>query len=119
MHYASLLAIYCIKSNNVAMEPGQIISVYSRLVLGALAAFFAIMLWAKTRDTAWMLIVVSTIIVYVEIICSVLEMLGIMDGNFLSIGSVPLLGILLPALRMIFLIAAFLVMIVRHGRQKK
>jgi len=100
------------------MDLGQLISVYSRLILGGFAAFLAIILWAKTRDKAWMLIVISTVIIYIEIIFSVLEMLGFIDGNFLYIGTVPLLAILLPVLRMVFLITAFLVMIFKHHRQK-
>jgi hypothetical protein len=101
------------------MDLGQIISAYSRLILGALAAFFAIVLWSKTRDTAWMLVIISTFIVYIEVICSILEMLGIIAGNFPRIGSVPLPAALLPALRMVFLIAAFLVILIRRYRSTK
>ena len=100
------------------MDHGQLISVLSRLLLGGVATFLAIILWSRTRDIAWMLIVISTITVYIEILCTILEMLGIISGNFMYIGSVPLLAILLPALRMVFLIAAFLVMIVRRYRHR-
>jgi hypothetical protein len=96
------------------MDWGQIISVYSRLVLGAAAAFLAIMLWSRTRSAAWMLIVAGTITAYVEIIYSVVELLGFTAISGLVIGSVPLAAILLPALRMIFFIAAFLIMIIRR-----
>jgi len=104
--------------NNVIMDAGQIISIYSRLILGAFAAFFAIVLWSKTRDIAWMLIVIGTIVAYIEIICSILEMLGITAGSNMFIGSVSIMAILLPALRMIFIIAAFLVMIIRRYRHQ-
>ena len=85
----------------------------SRLILGALAAFFAIMLWSKTRDAAWMLVAIGVMVMYVEIVYSILEMLGIPVG--IIIGSVPLAAIVLPALRMVFLIAAF--MVARRHRQ--
>ena len=88
------------------MGLGQIVFVYSRLVLGAAVAFLAILLWARTRDTAWMLIVAATITAYAEIVCSVMELSGF--------GSVPLVAILLPALRMIFFTVAFLIMVVRR-----
>jgi hypothetical protein len=100
------------------MDSGQIIFVYSRLILGALAAFLAIMLWAKTRDIAWMLLVIGTIIAYIEIVYSVLETLGISAAYGLMIGSVPLVAILLSVMRMLFFISAFLVMVVRHYRRK-
>jgi len=93
------------------------IFVCSRLILGALAAFFAIMLWSKTRDAAWMLMVVGAIVMYIEIVYSILELLGIVAGSTMSIGSVPLAAILLPALHMAFFIAALMVMVVRRHRQ--
>ena len=89
----------------------------SRLILGALAAFFAIVLWSKTRDAAWMLMVIGAIVMYVEIVYSILEMLGIAGGVF--IGSVPLVAILLPSLRMILFIAAFMVMAARQHQNKR
>jgi hypothetical protein len=100
------------------MDSGQIVFVYSRLILGALAAFFAIMLWAKTRDIAWMLLVIGTITAYIEVVYSVLDTLGISATYGLMIGSVSLAAILLSALRMLFFIAAFLVMVVRQYRRK-
>ena len=100
------------------MDSGQIIFVYSRLILGAVAAFLAIMLWAKTRDIAWMLLVIGTIIAYIEVVHSVLETLGISATYGFMIDSVPLASILLAVLRMLFFIAAFLVMVVRQYRRK-
>jgi hypothetical protein len=96
------------------MDPGQVVFVYSRLILGALAAFLAIMLWSKTRDTAWMLIVIGTITAYIEIVYSILELFGIAVHYGLFIGSVPLVAILLTTLRMFFFIVAFLTMVVRR-----
>ena len=91
------------------------IFVYSRLILGALTAFFAIVLWSKTRDVAWMLVAIGAIIMYVEIVYSILELLGMAAG--MIIGSVSLAAILLPALRMVFFIVAFMVMVARRQRQ--
>ena len=101
------------------MDSGQMVFVYSRLILGAIAAFFAIVLWAKTRDAAWMFIVIGAIVMYIEIVYSILELMGITSGNVLLIGSVSLPAILLPSLRMIFFIAAFMVMAVRQYRLHK
>jgi hypothetical protein len=98
------------------MDAGEIVFIVSRLSTGALAAFFAIMLWSKTRDIAWMLIVIGTIAAYIETVYSILALFGI-TGNQLSIGSVPIAAILLPNLRTAFFIAAFLVMIIRKFRR--
>jgi len=95
------------------MDSGQYIYILSRLSLGALASFFAIMLWSKTRDIAWMLMVIGTIAAYVETVYSILNMFGISGGSIFIIGSVPLMSIILPCLPTVFFIAAFVVMVVR------
>jgi len=100
------------------MDFGQLVYILSRLILGALASFFAIMLWSKTRDVAWMLMVIGTIAAYVETVYSILNLFGISGGSILTIGTVPLISILLPSLPTVFFIAAFLVMVVRkYGRR--
>jgi len=100
------------------MDSGQVIYIISRLSLGALASFFAIMLWSKTRDVAWMLMVIATIAAYVEIVYSILNLFGISGGNILTIGSVPLISIVLPCLPTVFVIAALAVMVVRKYRHR-
>ena len=96
------------------MDSGQTLFILSQLVLGAAASFLAIMLWSRTRDPAWMLIVIGTIAAYIEIVYSVLGLFGISGGDFFSIGSVPFILFILPLLRMAFFIAAFIIMIKRQ-----
>jgi hypothetical protein len=100
------------------MDMGQVVFFSMRLLLGALASFFAIMLWSKTRDVAWMLIVVGTIIAYIEIIYSILDFFGIGSGNIFVIGSVPLVSFILAPLQLMSFIAAFLIMVLRLSRRK-
>ena len=100
------------------MDSGQIVYIISRLSLGAMASFLAIMLWSKTRDVAWMLIVIGTIAAYVETVYSILNLFGISGGRFITIGSVPLISIVLPCLPVIFFIAAFAVMVIRKYRRR-
>jgi len=98
------------------MDLGQAIYVLSRLALGAIASFFAIMLWARTRDIAWMLMVIGIIAAYVETIHAILNVFGIGGGNIVVIGSMPLVSIILPNLPMVFFIAAFAVAVFRKYR---
>ena len=95
------------------MDTGQLVYIISRLSLGAIAAFFAILLWSRTRDIAWMLMVIGAIAAYVETVYSILELFGITGDNLLSIGSVPVISILLPCLPVFFIAAAFAVMVFR------
>jgi hypothetical protein len=100
------------------MDAGEITFVTSRLVLGAVASFFAIMLWSKTRDAAWMCMVLGTIAAYIETVYSILDLFGVTSGDTFTIGSVPVAAILLPCLRTIFFIAAFLIMVIRkYGKR--
>ena len=98
------------------MDSGQIVYIICRLALGTAAAFLAIMLWSKTRDLAWMLMVLGAIASYVEVVYSILESFGIAGHNAPSIGIMPLTSIVFPSLPMVFFIAAFIVMVVRKYR---
>ena len=100
------------------MEFGQTIIILSRLFLGALASFLAIMLWAKTRETAWILVIIGIIMAYVETIYSVLGLFGMDGQKFLYIGSIPILSIVLSNASTVFFIAALLVMVSRKYRRR-
>ena len=86
------------------------IFISSQLVLGAAAAFLAILLWPKIRDAAWMMIIFGTIVVYIETVYSILKKFGIAGEEFL-------ISLILPTVRTLFFIAAFAIMIYRHTRQ--
>ena len=100
------------------MDLGQQIFIMSRLILGALAAFLAIMLWSRTRDTPWMLIVIGAIAAYGEVVYSILKHFGILglEGG-LSIGSMPIMSIFLSCLPLIFFCSALAVMVFRKYRR--
>jgi hypothetical protein len=100
------------------MDTGELIYISSRLILGAVAAFLAIMLWSKTRDVAWMFVVIGIIAAYIETIYSILNLFGLIGKSFVVIGSVPLVSIVLPNLPTVFFIAAFGVMVLRKYRRR-
>jgi hypothetical protein len=100
------------------MDSGQLIYILSRLILGALASFFAIMLWSRTRDIAWILMVIGTIAAYVETVYSILRLFGIAGGNLFVIGTMPFMSILLPSLPTAFFAAALAVMVIRKYRRR-
>ena len=92
------------------MDTGQSVYIISQLALGAAAVFFAILLWPRTRDVAWMLVIIGTILIYIETVYNVLNIFGI--------GSVPVITFVLPVLRMLLFIAAFTIMVLRQSRHK-
>jgi len=101
------------------MDAGQTLFISSQLILGAAVAFLAIFLWPKIRDAAWMLVIFGTIVAYIETVYSVLKNFGITGGEVMIMGSVPLIALVLPTVRMSFFIAAFVVMIYKQTRREK
>ncbi|MDR3020677.1 MAG: hypothetical protein LBU66_07225 [Treponema sp.] len=93
------------------MDSGQTAFILSQLGIGAVATLLAILLWSRTRNMAWMLIIIGVIVSYIEIVYNILELFGLSGGDFLMIGSVPVVSFVLPLLRMVFFIAALIVML--------
>jgi hypothetical protein len=94
------------------MDTGELVIVFCRLILRAAAAFLAIMLWSKTRDIAWMLMVGGTVTAYGEHLYNVLNAVGISASPWAA-ESIPLAAAALSNIPVFFFIAAFLVMVVR------
>jgi len=86
----------------------------SRLGVGAIGTFFAILLWSQTRDAAWVLVVIGTLLAYVEVVFSTLVVFGIVSGESLSVSGVPVLRLVLANLPMLLLTCAFITVIARR-----
>jgi hypothetical protein len=99
------------------MDKGQLVYMASRMAMGAAAVFFAIVLWSKTRDTAWMFVVVGVVAGYAETVYATLQSFGITGQAGPVIGSVPLLAILLSNLPAGFFLAAFVTALTRKYRK--
>jgi len=99
------------------MDSGQLTYILSRLILGGLASFLGIMVWARTRDSAWMLVVMGTIAAYGETIYTIVNLFNIQAGT-ITIGSMPLMSILLACFPALFFTAAFAVMVARKYRRR-
>ena len=90
------------------IESPELVSLIIRLGVGAFATFCAILLWAQTRDSAWMLIIIGTIVQYGEIMYSTFRLFGILSGETMIFG-LPLVSIILSNLPSIFYILGFMV----------
>ena len=90
------------------MESPELISLIIRLVIGAIATFFAILLWSSTRDSAWMFVVIGTIIHYGQIMYSTFRVFGILQEETMIYG-LPVFSILLTNLPSVCFIIAFLI----------
>ncbi|MFO7782078.1 MAG: hypothetical protein R6W94_10680 [Spirochaetia bacterium] len=95
------------------MATEAMILILSRLIFGAIATFLAIVLWSRTRDAAWMLIVIGTIVGYGEVLFTTLESFGMVSLTALNIQGVSVFELVLANLPTVFFILAFSVMIAR------
>jgi len=100
------------------MDPGNTAYIICRLVLGAISSFLAILLWSRTRDAAWIFVIISAIISYVEIVYSILNLFGIISENFLPGNAILLISIFLSCMPTAFIIVAFAVMALRKYRRR-
>lgn len=91
----------------------DLIMVLSRLLFGAMATFFAILLWSKTRDIAWVLVIIGTLISYAEIVYITLEKFGLVGSEMWQVQGVPVFKLLLVNLPMVFFTAAFITIVFR------
>lgn len=99
------------------MDSGLLLSISLRLLVGAVACFLAILLWSRTRDIAWMLLVGGTVASYADTVYTILERFGVSGPSWFTIGSMSLAAIVLPLVPTLFYISAFWVMIVRKYRK--
>ena len=95
------------------MNTSDTVLLVSRLATAAVAAFLAILLWSRTCDIAWMLIVIGVIASYADILFGLLAQLGLVDEARYSYRGLPIGRVLLANLPYFFLCAALIVMIRR------
>jgi len=83
--------------------------VFSKLVLGATATFLAIMVWSRTREAAWVLVVSAVIASYAGIVYSALKLFGIVSEDPLIVADIPIVELVIQSLPMLLFLAAFVV----------
>ncbi|MBP5174451.1 MAG: hypothetical protein ILP07_00870 [Treponema sp.] len=95
------------------MTQADLILYIIKLVLGGITAFFAIILWSRTRDAAWMSMVAGTIIRYTGTVYDMLIDFGVVFTTDIELFSIPLTTLLFTVVPSLFFILAFILMIHR------
>ena len=96
------------------MELTEFTVLLSRLATGAIATFFAILLWSQTRDVSWVLVIIGTLVSYAEIVLTTLETFGVVSSDLFYLSGFPVFEMVLVNLPLVFLTLAFISMIVRR-----
>ena len=86
----------------------------SHLLLGAFATFCAILLWSRTREMAWVFLIVGVIISYADIVIATLRSYGILGPEPHLAGGVPIVRILLADLPLLFAGIGFIIAFARR-----
>ncbi len=95
------------------MELAEFALLLSRLATGAIATFFAILLWSQTRDVSWVLVIIGTLVSYAEIVFTTLETFGVVKADFFPQLDFPVFEMVLVNLPLVFLTLAFISVIVK------
>lgn len=96
------------------MSVPDFILVLTKLVLGAIATFFAILVWSRTREAAWVLFAAGVIAAYAGIVYSALRVFGIVPEDALLVRSIPIAELIAQNLPTLLFIAAFGVFLVKR-----
>ena len=84
-----------------------------KLVVGGIVTFFSIMLMSKTRDSAWMTLVIGFLLTYASIVYDLMLKLGVLPSSTIQLFGLPLIPLLFTVVPNIFFIIAFIIMISR------
>ena len=96
------------------MATADLVGIIVRLTAGAVVTFLAILLWAKTRDTAWMLVIMGVIVEYGDIIYSTLKIFGVVPADVFVLPGVLSVDVVLLNLPLLLFAAAFMIMLLRN-----
>jgi hypothetical protein len=94
----------------------QEILIIIKLVFGGLASFFAILLWSKTRDFAWMSLVIASLCTYAAIVYDVLENLGVIPVGLYTFYGISIASLFFAIVPSIFYIISFAIMLKRLSK---
>ena len=98
------------------MTDSEVIPVFVRMICSFLAAFPAVALWSRTRDAAWMMVVLGALFLFVDALFSVLTMVGLVSYSLSFDGGRPLLQSVLAGLPGLFFSIGCLIFLAKNRR---
>ena len=98
------------------MTQAQMILYAIKLVFGGFAAFFAIILWSKTKDCAWMCMVAAIVIRYAGIVYDMLTQLSVVLPIGIQMYHINITTIAFTVIPDLLFIIAFSLMLHRSSR---
>ncbi len=84
------------------MTDQMVITLSVKLISGFIAAFISVLLWSKTRDGAWLTMVIGVVFLYLGTLMEVLESFGFIGTDIVKLGDISLLPLVFGTLPFIF-----------------
>lgn len=97
----------------------QLAALALRFLFIAVSTFLAIVVWARVRDIAWMLLVIGVIAAYGDVMYDLLLQFGFLPEPSDNELYASILSFVLPNLPWAFFSAAFIAMILKRRRPAK
>lgn len=98
------------------MNDWETVPVFVRMICAFFAAFPAIALWSKTRDAAWVFMVLGALFLFIDALYAVLVMIGLTTYQISFFSDIPVLRSTLSGLPAVFFGIGFLVFLIRNRR---
>lgn len=99
------------------MNNEEMILLLLKLLTGFSATLSAVLLWSKTRESAWLFIVMGTVFLYSEIIFSALEILGLANFYFFTIYGISVIRIIFATMPFLFFTIGFILFLISRRRR--
>lgn len=90
------------------MADAQLILLFSKIILGTVAAFFGIFFMAYTRDAGWIAVILAAVVQFVALMFETFRFFGILSPSELLFGKFPVADIILQGLPSVCLTFAFI-----------
>lgn len=95
------------------MSDQLVVTLVIKLAAGFFAAFISIILWSKTRDGAWLTMVLGVAFLFVGTLFEILEEFGFVRYNSLYYGEIEILPLVFEVLPYLFFGIGMLIFLIR------
>jgi hypothetical protein len=99
------------------VENEQMVLLLIKLITGFSATLTAVLLWSKTREPAWLFIVLGTVFLYSEIIFNTLDSLGLSKFYLFTVYGISLVEIIFASFPFLFFTIGFIIFLTNKRRR--
>lgn len=84
------------------MSNQMVVAIAIKLIAGFIAALISVLLWSKTRDGAWLTMVIGVVFLYLETLLEILDVFGFVMYKDIQYGEIVILPLIFETLPFVF-----------------